>query len=327
MHLLPSEQRTAKVITKRKAETTDKYGKRPDQRSIEEMLSYSIINIDKPRGPTSHQVSAYVQQILGIKKSGHSGTLDPKVTGVLPVAIGRATRVAQALLTAGKEYIGIMHMHQNKEEFEVRKAFAAFTGAIRQLPPLKSAVKRQERTRHIYYLKLMEIIEKDVLFITGCEAGTYIRKLVHDLGLNLKCSAHMAELRRTKAGPFDESSLVTLQDVTDAIYYYKEKGDETKLRKLLLPTELAVTHLPKIWILDSTAESLCHGAHLALPGISSFDSDIQERDMVAVMTLKGELVCLGKALMNARTMQEREKGMVVKTDSVFMLPGTYPRAM
>src|SRR3989339_2142654 len=222
--LLPFERTERKILVRKEAETDEKYGCNPNDRKTEEIVNYGIVNIDKPKGPTSHQVSDYMQKILHINKAGHSGTLDPAVTGVLPVALDRATRIVQGLLTAGKEYVAIMHLHKEVEEKLLRDTIQKyFIGKIMQLPPIKSSVKRQLRPRTIYYLDILEIDGKEVLFKVGTEAGTYIRKLIHDLGQKLKVGAHMAELRRTKAGPFDESTLFTMQELIDAYYYWKEE--------------------------------------------------------------------------------------------------------
>lgn len=323
--LLPFEKIKRTILVKKNAETSEKFGKYPDKRTAEELINYGIINIDKPEGPTSHQVSAYVQKILHIKKSGHSGTLDPKVTGCLPVATGIATRIVQALLPSGKEYVCLMHLHKDVEEYELRKAISSFIGKIKQLPPIKSAVKRQWRFRKIYYIDILDINKKDVLFKVGCQAGTYIRKLVHDIGQTLGVGAHMAELRRTKAGPFDESSLITLQDLTDAYYYWKEENNEKYLRHCIKPIEYGVSHIPKIWIFDTTVDSLCHGINLKVPGISKVESDIQIDDMVAIMTLKEELVAIGVAKMISNDIIKQERGVAVIINKVFMEPKTYPR--
>src|SRR3989338_5309196 len=153
------------VIIRKEAETDIRYGCIPESRKTEDIVNYGIVNIDKPRGPTSHQVSDYVQKILHIGKSGHSGTLDPAVTGVLPVALGRATKIVQGLLTAGKEYVAIMHLHKEVDENILRETIQKnFLGKIQQLPPIKSSVKRQLRTRSIYYFDILEIDGKDVLF-------------------------------------------------------------------------------------------------------------------------------------------------------------------
>jgi len=321
--LLPFEKIKRKILIRKKSVSSSKFGCDPNNRPVKELINYGVVNIDKPSGPTSHQVSAYVQKILDISKSGHSGTLDPGVTGVLPIATGRATRVVQTLLKAGKEYVGLMHIHKEIPEHEIYQVCNEFVGKIMQMPPLKSAVKRRLRERQIYYFEVIEIDGQDVLFKVGCEAGTYIRKLIHDLGKKLGCGAHMAELRRTKAGPFDESTLVTLQDLTDAFYYY-ENGNEKYLRYCIQPIENAVRHLPKIYVLDSAVDSLCHGANLNVPGISKLDSGITNEDVIAVITLKGELICYGNAKMDSEEMLG-ERGLAVKTEKVFMLPGTYPK--
>lgn len=322
---MPFEKIKREILVKKEFQTSPKYGKIPTERTIQELLELGIINIDKPSGPTSHQVSAYVQKILCINKSGHSGTLDPKVTGILPVAIGRGTRVVQALLSAGKEYIAIMHLHKEVSPEEIKKTCAEFVGKIRQLPPIKSNVKRQFRYRKIYYLDIIEINSKDVLFRVGTQAGTYIRKLIHDIGEKIGCGAHMAELRRTKAGPFKEDTKTTLHDLADAYYFYKNNNNEEPLRKIIMPVESGVMHLAKVWVADTTVDTICHGASLKAPGISKAESDIQLGDLVAVMSLKNELIALGTADMISKDMQKKNKGIAVRTNKVFMLPGTYPR--
>lgn len=323
--LLPFEKIKREILIKKEAETSDKFGKKPEDRTVEELLDFGVINIDKPAGPTSHQVSAYVQKILHIKKSGHSGTLDPQVTGCLPTAIGKATRIVQPLLTSGKEYICLMHLHAEVEEYALRKVMSEFVGKIKQLPPIKSAVKRQWRFRKIYYLEILDIEKRDVLFKVGCQAGTYIRKLVHDIGEKLGCGAHMAELRRTKAGPFREDTLVTLQELTDAYHYWKADGNDKYIRHCIKPIEYGVTHLPKIWIFDTTVDSLCHGINLKVPGIAKVETDIQVDEQVAIMTLKEELVAIGIAKMTSKEIIQQEKGIASTTDKVFMEPSTYPR--
>jgi H/ACA ribonucleoprotein complex subunit 4 len=322
---LPFEKAERKILVKKEAETSDKYGCDPSLRSTEQLLDLGIVNIDKPKGPTSHQVSAYVQKIIGVKKGGHSGTLDPKVTGVLPVAVGKGTRVVQALLVAGKEYVCLMHLHKEVPEEKIHSVMNDFIGKITQLPPLKSAVKRQVRSRKVYYIEILDVLDQDVLFVVGCQAGTYIRKLCHDIGQKLGCGAHMAELRRTKAGPFSESTLVTLHDLTDAFWYWKNQGNDNYLRHVVQPVENAVAHLGKAWVLDSTVDALCHGADLAVPGISKLHSEIEEGQTVAIMSLKDELIALGVAKMTSKDMMKSTRGIAVKTKKVFMEPGTYPK--
>ena len=321
--LLPFEKIKRKILVRKESETDCKYGCNPQERKTEEIITYGIVNIDKPKGPTSHQVSDYVQKILHISKAGHSGTLDPAVTGVLPVALGRATRIVQGLLTAGKEYVAIMHLHKEVEEKLLRETIQNhFVGKIMQLPPIKSSVKRQLRPRTIYYLDILEIDGNDVMFKVGSEAGTYIRKLIHDLGQKLKVGAHMAELRRTKAGPFDESTLFTMQELTDAYYFWKEEQNDKFMRKAIQPIEAGVNHLPKVWVFDTTVESLCHGSDLKVPGIGKLNSQIIKNNAVAIMTLKGELVAIGTSHISSEEMMD-ERGVAVTTEKVFMQPGNY----
>jgi len=325
MSKLPFETYERRILDKKVSKTNSKFGQIPIERKTSDLINYGIVNLDKPRGPTSHQTTDYVKKILGVNKAGHSGTLDPKVTGVLPIALGRGTRIVQGLLTAGKEYIAIMHLHKLIDEDVIRENCEKFIGKIKQLPPIKSSVKRQLRFRKIYYLEILEIKGQDVLLVTGTQAGTYIRKLIHDIGQSIGCGAHMAELRRTKAGPFDESTLVTLQDLADAYHYYKEESNDTMIRTLIQPLETAVSHLAKVWVIDTTVDSLCHGASLKLPGISKLESDIQVDDSVAIMTLKNELIAFGVSRMTSKEMHKNNKGVAVSSNKVFMQTGIYPR--
>jgi len=323
-HLLPFEKIKRKVLVKKEAKTDNKLGCKPEARTAEEIINYGVVNINKCQGPTSHQISDYVQKILHINKSGHSGTLDPHVHGVLPVALGRATRIVQILLKSGKEYVGIMHLHKDVGETKLKETIKNnFTGKIKQIPPLKSSVKRVLREREIYYFEILEKRDNDVLFVVGCQAGTYIRKLIHDLGQKLRVGAHMQELRRTKAGPFNEKSSFSLQDLTDAYYFYKKEGNDKFLRKIIQPMENAIQQLPKIWVFDTTVDTLCHGAALNIPGISKLNNEIYKNDTIAIMTLKDELVALGKATSNSEEIIRKDNGLAVKSEKVFMKPGIY----
>lgn len=301
------------------------YGKDPYSRTIPELLNKGVINLDKPYGPTSHEVTAWVKNILHIKRAGHSGTLDPHVTGVLPIMLGDATRLVRMLLLSGKEYVCVMRLHADVPEVKVRAMLEEFTGTIYQRPPLVSAVKRQIRKRTIYYIDFMEMDGRDVLFRVGCEAGTYIRKLCHDVGEALGCGAHMYELRRTKSGPFrEDTNLITLQDLTDAYYYYSQEGDETLLRKYVMPMEFALSNMPRIVVKDSAVGALAEGAHLFVQGICKVDTGIKPGDMVAVFTLKGEVVSIGTAKMTTEELMSAREGQAMDTSRVVMEPGVYP---
>ncbi|MBT4804850.1 RNA-guided pseudouridylation complex pseudouridine synthase subunit Cbf5 [Candidatus Woesearchaeota archaeon] len=301
-----------------KKEAVGEFGINPDEKTTETLLKYGIINIDKPKGPTSHQTSDYVKKILKLSKAGHSGTLDPQVTGVQPIAIGRATRITHFFLTAPKEYICLMHLHKDIDEETIQEGINKFIGKIRQLPPIKSAVKRQVRTREIYELEILEIKERDVLFRVKCQAGTYIRKLCHDLGQELEIGAHMVELRRTQAGPFtEEDNLVTLNDLDDALHFYQEEKNDKFLRHCIQPIENALKHIAKCWIFDTTIESLTHGRDLAIPGISKLEN-FKKGEFVAILTLKGELVAIGEAIISAVEINMQDKGLAVNVKKVFL---------
>ncbi|MBN1646000.1 RNA-guided pseudouridylation complex pseudouridine synthase subunit Cbf5 [Candidatus Woesearchaeota archaeon] len=322
---LPFEKIERKILTKLEGKTDPKYGCNPENRQLDELITYGIVVIDKPPGPTSHQTSDYVKKILGLDKAGHSGTLDPKVTGVLPVALGRGTRIVQSLLSAGKEYVCLMHLHSEVSKQDMTKAFSRFTGKIMQMPPIKSAIKRQLREREIYYIELLDLQEQDVLFRVGCQAGTYIRKLCHDMGEELGVGAHMSELRRTKAGPLTEQNLVTLQQLTDAYHYYKKEDRPEKLKKMILPLEQGVEHLPKIFVHDSAVNPICHGQTLKVPGISKLYEGIAAEDSVAIMTLKGELISTATARMTSQEIMKAERGIAASSNQVFMSSELYPK--
>ena len=208
---------------------------------MKELINFSIINIDKPSGPTSYSVSEYVRRKLGLKKTSHMGTLDPKVSGVLPITLGRACKLAAYFIRHDKTYVGVLETHKEQDIQDLQKLIDEnFVGRIKQTPPNRSSVKRAERERTVYYWKLLEADEsgKSFLFETKVEGGTYIRKLCSDLGDMIE-GAHMGDLRRTEAGIFDESSLVSLYDFDSAVEEYK-KGNAEKLREMLVPAEEAI---------------------------------------------------------------------------------------
>lgn len=321
---LPSEIER-ELVQKAEASTNPEYGCVPDARPMREYIDMGVVNLVKPRGPTSHEVTAWVKNILDVNKAGHSGSLDPKVTGLLPIMLGKATKVVSALRLAGKEYICLMRLHATVPEERVTRVCSEFTGPIYQMPPVISAVKRAIRVRRIYYLEVLEVKGPLVLMKVGCEAGTYLRKLCHDIGLALGCGAHMQELIRTKTGPFTEETAVTLHDLADAYAFWKEDGIESELRRVIRPMEEGLRHLPKVIIRDSAVDAVCRGASLAVPGIVSMSSDIKNGDIVCLFTLKGEAVALCKAMMSAGEMLEKENGIAALTERVIMDAGTYPR--
>lgn len=243
----------------------------------------------------------------------------------MPIALGSATKIIPALMSAGKEYVCVMRLHGDFDLDELKRVVREFVGPIYQRPPLRSAVKRVVRIRRVYYIKILEVSGRDVLMRIGVEAGTYIRKLCHDIGEILGCGAHMQELRRTRVGPLKEDeTLVTLQDVLDAYKIWTKLGEDKYLRRVILPVEIGVSHLPKVVIKDSAVDAICHGASLAVTGILRVETGIKVGNLIALFTQKGELVALGKATMRSEEMISSQKGIAVKVTRVIMRPGTYP---
>ncbi|NLI62288.1 MAG: RNA-guided pseudouridylation complex pseudouridine synthase subunit Cbf5 [Methanosarcinaceae archaeon] len=296
----------------------------PKTRPIDEYIKKGVVVINKPSGPTSHEIAAYVKQILNVNTAGHSGSLDPVVTGVQPVMIEYATRAVGAIRLSGKEYICILRLHKPVPQSLIKKTLNEFTGSVYQMPPVTSAVKRRIRTRKVYYINVIEISGKDVLIQVGCEAGTYIRKLCHDIGLALGVGAHMQELIRSKAGPFDETHMTTLQELTDAVYFWKNEKDESLIRKIILPMESAFSHLPKITVKDSAVGALSNGAFLAQPGIVSFTTNVEKNQLVAVFTQSGEIVSLSRSNVDSKDIENLKSGIVATPIAVYMKSGEYP---
>jgi H/ACA ribonucleoprotein complex subunit 4 len=321
---LPSDE-PEQLLVKSQENTNYNYGHDPNRRKIEDLLRYGVINLDKPKGPTSHEIVSWLRKILEISNAGHGGTLDPKVTGVLPCALGKASRVLSALLDAGKEYVGVMYLHDAKSLKEIKRIFKIFTGKIYQTPPLKSSVLRKLRIREIYYSQVLEVNNNYLLFKIGCEAGTYIRKYCFDIGEALCSGAHMLELRRTRVGNFrEDNTLVTLQNVKDAYTIYKNEGEESYLRKIILPMERMVSHIPKIFVRDTAVDAICHGADLAAAGICYIDARLKSGSLVALMTLKKELIGFGTTKFDAIKMLKAKSGIMVNTNKIFMNRNVYP---
>ncbi len=313
------------MVQKVAARTSPSYGCKPAERPIHEYLNMGVVNLDKPKGPTSHEVTAWVRDMLELDKAGHSGSLDPGVTGVQPIMLGRATKAVSALRLSGKEYVCLMRLHTTAAEKKVRSVCAGFSGPIFQMPPVISAVKRELRVRDIYQLDVLEVKDRSVLLRVRCEAGTYIRKLCHDIGMALGTGAHMQQLRRVGTGPFGEDSLVTLHDLRDAYVFWKEDGDESHLRRLVHPLEEGLAHLPRLVIRDSAVDAICQGAALTVPGIVDIDTSIRKGDQICIFSLKGEAVSLSRALMDAEEMLVSEHGFAALTERVIMFAGTYPQ--
>jgi H/ACA ribonucleoprotein complex subunit 4 len=313
------------VLVKDDNVMSDRWGKRPSDRSIGELLEAGVITLDKPSGPTSHQVTAWAKGTLCMKKMGHGGTLDPNVSGVLPLCLGKAMRLTDLVLSSDKEYICLMRLHRDRDEKKIRNVIGEFVGKIYQFPPVRSAVKRQMRIRTVSEIKIIEMNGRDILFRVSCDAGTYIRTLCTDIGEALGCGANMIELRRSRSGSMTEDGAVSLFDLKDSYIFWQQHGREDWIRSMVQPMEVLVAPLPKIIVKASAVDAVCHGADLNIQGIHMIDEDIRKNALVALMTARGELVALGTMMMSTPKVMATSQGKAVKVTRVMMSAGRYPR--
>ncbi|MBI3640572.1 MAG: RNA-guided pseudouridylation complex pseudouridine synthase subunit Cbf5 [Thaumarchaeota archaeon] len=306
--------------------TNDSYGTYCEKRTVQQLLDYGFILLDKPNGPTSHETVAWIKKILNIPKAGHSGTLDPMVSGILPVGLGEATKALIVLLLGPKEYHALGRLHTLPSNGKLQSVLKQFTGKIYQKPPQRSSVSRQTRVRSVYEIDVIEQKERLILMRILCEAGTYIRKIFYDIGEVLGPGATMIELRRTRVSQFNEdSNLVKMHDLVDAYAMWKEKNDDSKLRRILMPIEYVLSELKSVVIRDSAVDALCHGAQLAIPGILEISHGIAKGDFVGIYTQKGEVVALAEAILSESEIVENTKGFAFQLRRIIMAPNTYPK--
>lgn len=263
----------------------------PAHRPPETLLSFGVVNLDKPPGPSAHQVAGWVRDLTGQDRAAHTGTLDPKVTGCLPMLLGDAVRLAQVFDDATKRYVAILELH-GPAPADLERVVSEFEGPIHQKPPRKSAVVRRLRTRTIHTLDVLETRDRQVLLRIDCESGTYVRKLCHDLGLALGTGAHMGHLRRVGTGTFDDATLHTMHDLHDAVVEWRERGDDGPLREVVLPAERALRDLPRLTVAPNAAAEIAEGAPVYAPGVIDAETADQGA-VVACYTPEGTAVCLG----------------------------------
>ena len=320
---------------------TDSLRPAPDDRTPAELLAFGVVNLDKPAGPSAHQVAGWVRDLAGdavddlvastaagdsdadeattadtdtptVDRAAHAGTLDPKVTGCLPMLLGDATRMAQVFLEGRKEYVAVLELHGPRPaDFE--SVLSRFEAPLYQKPPKKSAVRRKLRVREIYALELLDHTDRQALLRIACESGTYVRKLCHDLGLALGTGAHMGHLRRTATDPFDDTSLVDLHAFTDALAVARE-GDTEWLREVVQPAERALEHLPSVVIAPSAAEQVATGAPVYAPGVIEGPDTVVDDALVACYTPNGSAVCLGRLVGDP----DADSGVVVDLEAVLV---------
>jgi len=308
--------------------TNDNYGHYPDNRPIESLMYYGLVLVDKPAGPTSHEVVAWVKRILQIDRAGHSGTLDPGATGLLPIGLGEGTKALSVMLLGPKEYYALARLHAHVPMDRMREVMSEFIGDIYQRPPQRSSVKRVTRVRTVYEFDQLENYDRLVLMRILCQAGTYIRKIIYDIGELLSPGATMVELRRTRVSNLSEQQdgLVRLHDLADSYLRYKESKDEEKLRRLIKPIEHCLEGIRGVTVRDTAVDALCHGAPLAVPGVIALPKDLGIGELVGIYTLKGEIVGLGQAAMTRDEIEHTAKGIAFIMKRLIMKPDTYPKA-
>ncbi|MBU0528056.1 RNA-guided pseudouridylation complex pseudouridine synthase subunit Cbf5 [Candidatus Micrarchaeota archaeon] len=275
----------------------------------------NVIILDKPPGHTSHEITTFVKKITGASRAGHAGTLDPQVSGVLPIALGRATKLLRYIAGADKTYVGIIKFKKVQTKKQIESLFSKFTGVLIQTPPKKSAVRKRPRKRTVHYLKFIEIDEENprlVLFETKVDAGTYIRTLCKDIGK--KCGgARMEELRRTAVGEITEDESFKIYELIDAVHYDKE-GKPELLRKMLRTPEEFV-RLPKVFIKESALESIKRGAQIMIPAIE--DMEEVEADKKVAIYYKDRFVGVGIAKITKKELNLK-KGLGIKLERVHL---------
>ena len=308
--------------------TNEKYGYYPANRPVNSLLDYGLILLDKPPGPTSHEVVAWVKRIVGISKAGHSGTLDPGATGLLPIGLGEGTKALSILLFGPKEYYALARLHYHIDDNKLDTVISQFVGDIFQRPPQRSSVKRATRIRTIYEIERLERYERLILMRILCQSGTYIRKIVYDIGEILGTGATMVELRRTQVSSLSErkDGLVRMHDLADALELYRHEEDDTKLRKLIRPIEYCMDGVDSVVVRDTAIDALCHGAQLAIPGILSISKKLKVGSIVGIYSMKGEIVGFGEVAMTREEIESNVKGIAINIKRIIMKPGSYPKS-
>ena len=295
------------------------HGINPEEMTIEQRLSSGFILLDKPPGPTSHQIASWVRDLLGLDRLGHGGTLDPFATGVLPLMAGKSMKLTKGILKTDKSYIAVLKFSQAPSTQELETVMTNLTGRIYNVPPEISAVKVQVRTRRIFKFELIEHNDREAVARIACEAGTYIRTIARDMGLMLGYGVELKELRRENSGRFSLADCVTLQQIADAVWLWKECDNPNALSKIIHPTEKLLLDKPYIIVKDSAASALCHGAPLLRPGLVEIDETLSSGLEVAAFTTKNEIVGIVKMSKDYSEISASESGEIGKPVMILSL--------
>lgn len=305
-------------------------------KKIIERAERGVVVLNKKAGVTSHDEVFQLKKLLNKNfrkkekvKVGHSGTLDPKVTGVLVCGTGKGTRLMEYMLMSDKQYVGEILFHQKVEREDFEKIAEEFVGKIKQTPPVKSSVKREEREREIYKIEILEFGSdgrKATLFCS-VERGTYIRKLFHDMGEKLGIVASMGDLHRVKAGPFleTETKTVKVDDLEGLVSRYKKTFNlfkkielRSKILELIQPMENAVVDFKKIYLKKGITKYLKNGGDLFAPGVESVNTDIKKGEVVCIFDEYKKLVVMAEAAGDFAFGKIPQKGLIAKTKKVLI---------
>ncbi len=294
-------------------------------RSLEERLDAGLILVDKPAGPTSHQVAAWAKEILGIDHLAHGGTLDPFATGLLTLMTGRARRLTSQVLGHDKEYVGILKVGGDADMESLQGAIKSLRGEIYNVPPSESAVKVQVRTRRIRSFEILDTNERLAAVKVACDAGTYVRTLARDLGLMINCPIKLVELRRTRSGRFLEDSCVPMEDLVDAVHLWKENGDASAMLRLVSPIDVLMDGRSGLIIKDGAVSAVAHGAPLTRPGIQAIQGEFESDEEIVLWSMKGEVVAIANATRSTAEIPKIKVGEVAKPSLVLLPADVYPR--
>jgi H/ACA ribonucleoprotein complex subunit 4 len=289
----------------------------------ERIASGAFLLIDKPRGPSSHQVTAWVRDLLRVDRAGHAGTLDPNVSGLLWVGVGPALKLIPLVLEWPKRYLAVVALHGTVSPRDLDRVITEFTGPIFQTPPVRSAVKRERRIRTIHRLSVLERDGTRLLLDVTADSGTYVRSLAVDLGEALGVGGNLEELRRIQTGPFREEASIALTALADATAE-ADRGKPESLLRFLHPMPEVWNEFPAIVLRDAAASAVAHGADLASGGISSLPKPFSKGASVVLVTRTGTLVALGTALFDSSEIQGIRHGWVVDSTRVFADPARFP---
>ena len=309
------------------AKTNDLFGCRPLDRPLSELLECGVILIDKPPGPSSHQLAAWARSLLGIKRIGHGGTLDPFATGLLTLLCGRSTKITAELLRKPKSYVAVIRFREPMAGEELSNLVDGLRGRIYNVPPKESAVKVQVRSRNIDFSGVIDSDDGGRIHLLSidCDAGTYIRTLVRDMGLMAGNKCELLELHRSRSGSLLDSMACSMQQLADAVFLWREQDDPRGLSKIISPIETVLDDLPGIVIKDGAVAAMSHGAPLARPGVVSAVRGLPAGSRVLVSSLKGEAVAIAEVSVDSDEIPEMKTGQIATASTVIMQPGSYPR--